>query len=192
VSSKNLKDLFIDELKDIYDAETRITKSLPKMIQATDSEELSAALDEHLNLTQEHIQRLERVFEMVDQSPARKTCKAIVGILDEGEELLKEDHTSPLRDAAIIAAAQKVEHYEMATYGCLRTWADQLGEKQARSLLQQTLDEEGEADHTLTDIAMSLNQEAMHGDESGDRENEGEVVPVRRKTGNKPHGRSNT
>jgi ferritin-like metal-binding protein YciE len=192
VPSKNLKDLFIDELKDLYDAETRITKALPKMIQATNSEELSAALDEHLNLTQEHIQRLERVFEMVDESPARKTCKAIVGILDEGEELLKEDHTSPLRDAAIICAAQKVEHYEMATYGCLRTWADQLGEKQARSLLQQTLDEEGEADHTLTDIAMSLNQEAIGGDESRNRENEGEAVPVRRRTSNKPHGRSNT
>ncbi len=188
MSSKNLRELFIDELKDVYDAEVRITKALPKLIKSASSEELVSALDEHLNQTQEHVSRLEQVFEMVDETPSKHTCKAMVGLLEEGDELAREDGPSTLRDAAIIAAAQKVEHYEIATYGCLRTWADQLGEKQARQLLQQTLDEEGAADHTLTDCAMSLNMQAVRGEDEEDVERE--PAPVRRQTNaRKPHGR---
>lgn len=168
MASDTLRDLFIDELKDTYDAEHRITKALPKMIKSAQSDELVSAFKGHLAQTQEHITRLDRVFEMFGERPARKTCKAIVGLLAEGEELMEEEGVAGLHDAALIAAAQKVEHYEMATYGCLRTWADLMGEAKAKDLLQKTLDEEGTTDHKLTKIAMSLNAEALEGEEGED------------------------
>lgn len=183
MAANTLRDLFIDEMKDAYDAEHRITKALPKMIEATTSDELIAAFTAHLKQTQEHIARLERVFKLFDQAPARKTCRAMVGLLEEGEELMKESGVSGLRDAALIAAAQKVEHYEMATYGCLRTWAEVMGEEKAQMLLQKTLDEEGASDELLTKIAMTLNAEALEGeDEEG-----GELVPVTRRPESRNH-----
>lgn len=179
MSAKTLRDLFIDELKDCYDAEHRITKALPKMIKAASSEDLVAGFEEHLEQTEEHIVRLEKVFKMFNVTPARKTCKAMLGLLAEGEELMEEDGVAGMRDAALIAAAQKVEHYEMATYGCLRTWAQVMGEDKARELLQQTLNEEGETDHTLTELALGLNQEALGGED----EEEGAFVPSIRNSG---------
>lgn len=167
MASKTLRDLFISELKDAYDAEHRMTKALPKLIKAASSEALIAEFEAHLEQTEEHIERLDHVFGMFDISPARKTCKAMLGLLAEGEELMHEHGVEGMRDAALIAAAQKIEHYEMATYGCLRTWAQVMGEKQAQELLQQTLDEEGATDERLTALALTLNAEAL---EEGDDE----------------------
>jgi ferritin-like metal-binding protein YciE len=174
---KNLEELFINELKDIYDAERRITKALPKMMKAASHDELRSAFEEHLERTEEHIARLDRIFESLDVTPGRKTCQGMVGLLEEGEELMKEDGSESVRDAALIAAAQKVEHYEMATYGCLRDWAQLLDNNQVAKILQQTLDEEGEADKKLTEIAQSLNVEAA---ESDDEEEEDTVATARR------------
>jgi len=171
MSMDNLHDLFLEQLKDIYDAEQRIVKALPKMAREASSEELSSAFEEHLAQTQEHVARLERVFRIVGESPSKKTCKATVGLLEEGEEIMKQDAPESVLDAGLIAAAQKVEHYEMATYGCLRDWAQLLGLSEAAAVLQETLDEEGEADRKLTEIAQSLNVEAMEGvDEVEDEE----------------------
>ena len=176
-----LRELFVDELKDIYDAEHRITKALPKMAKAADSEELVSAFQEHLRETEEQIRRLEEVFESFDESPVKKTCKAMVGLLEEGQEIINEEGESPaVNDASLIAAAQKVEHYEMATYGCLRTWAEMLGEDEAVRLLQITLDEEGATDKKLTEIAQSLNVEAA---EQGEEE-EPAIVSQGRRGGN--------
>jgi ferritin-like metal-binding protein YciE len=177
-----LRDLFLEELKDIYDAEHRITKALPKMAKAADSEELVSAFEEHLSETEEHIRRLEEVFDAIEESPAKKTCKATVGLLEEGQEIINEGSESPaVKDAALISAAQKVEHYEMAAYGCLRTWAELLGEDEAVRLLQTTLDEEGATDKKLTEIAQSLNVEAA---EQSDEEEEPAIVTPSRRAGN--------
>ncbi len=173
---ENLRDLFLEQLKDIYDAEHRITKALPKMARDATSEELSTAFESHLDQTKEHVVRLERVFRIVGESPSKKTCKATVGLLQEGEELMNEEAPDSVKDAALIAAAQKVEHYEMATYGCLRDWAQLLGLGEAAELFQDTLDEERETDKRLTEIAQSLNVEAIDG-EAEDLEDEGEEAP---------------
>lgn len=162
---RTLEDLFVDELKDVYDAERRITKALPKMIKAATSEELSAAFEEHLQQTEEQITRLDRIFESMDKAAGRKTCQAMVGLIEEGQSLMEEDASDSVMDAALIAAAQKIEHYEIATYGCLRDWAQLLGNDEVARILQQTLDEEGETDKKLTEIAQSLNVEAVDGDE---------------------------
>jgi len=178
MSASNLRELLIEELKDIYDAEQRITKALPKMAKAADSQELKTAFQEHLRQTEQQIKRLEQVFDELDEPAKRKECKAMVGLLEEGEELMdEEDNPSDVLDAGLITAAQKVEHYEMAAYGSLRTWADLLGESKVVNLLQTTLDEEGETDKKLTEIAQSLNIEAMQGEDM--EMGEGEEVPVR-------------
>jgi ferritin-like metal-binding protein YciE len=165
MSANNLRELLIEELKDIYDAEQRITKALPKMAKAADSEELKEAFQEHLAQTQEHVKRLEQVFEQLDETAKKKQCKAMTGLLEEGDEIMEEDFAPDVRDAALITAAQKVEHYEMAAYGSLRTWAELIGEDEVVNLLQTTLDEEGETDKKLTEIAQSLNIEAMDEEE---------------------------
>lgn len=172
---RTLEDLFVDELKDIYDAERRITKALPKMIKAASSEELSAAFEEHLQQTEEQIARLDRIFESMDKAPGRKTCQAMVGLIEEGQAMMEEDASDAVMDAALIAAAQKIEHYEIATYGCLRDWAQLLENDEVARILQQTLDEEGETDKKLSEIAQSLNMEAVEGGEEGEEE---ERVPV--------------
>ncbi len=180
---ENLQDLFLEQLKDIYDAEQRITKALPKMAREATAEELSSAFEEHLSQTEEHVARLERVFRMVGESPSKHTCKAMVGLLEEGEEIMKEDAPESVMDAGLIAAAQKVEHYEMATYGCLRDWAQLLGLTEAANVLQETLDEEGETDKALTEIAQSLNVEALEGeDEEVEAEAEEETPKAKSRT----------
>ena len=185
MSLDNLRELFLAQLKDMYDAEQRITKALPKMAREATSEELSTAFEEHLEQTQEHVKRLERVFQLIGESPSKKTCKAAVGLLEEGEEIMKEDAPESVRDAGIISAAQKVEHYEMATYGCLRDWAQLLGLNEAVDLLQETLDEEGEADKRLTEIAQSLNVEALSGENEEETDEEVAEVPRAERVGDR-------
>jgi ferritin-like metal-binding protein YciE len=158
----SLEEVFAQELKDIYDAEKQITKALPKMIKAASSEELQAALSEHLEQTHQQIERLDRIFESLGESPGRKKCSGMQGLIKEAGHVLEAEGDPTAKDAAMICGAQKVEHYEMGAYGCLRTWAEILGKEDAARLLQQTLDEEGGADKKLTEIAQNLNLVAAH------------------------------
>jgi ferritin-like metal-binding protein YciE len=151
--SKGLEELFHDTLKDIYFAEKKILATLPKMSKAAQSPELKAAFEKHHTETEGHVARLEEVFAIIDQKPQGKTCDAIVGITDEGAELMKEYKDSPALDPGLLAAAQAVEHYEISRYGTLKTWASELGLKDAVSLLDATLQEEKKTDATLTRIA---------------------------------------
>jgi ferritin-like metal-binding protein YciE len=157
---KTLQDLLVDAIKDIYDAEHQITKALPKMEKAASSAKLKEAFNQHLSQTEGQIKRLEEVFSILGEKPSRKTCKAMEGLVKEGDELLKEKADAEVLDAGLIAAAQKVEHYEMASYGTARTYANILGHKNAADLLQTTLDEEGNTDKKLTKIAETINQKA--------------------------------
>jgi ferritin-like metal-binding protein YciE len=158
---KTLDDLFHDTLKDIYYAEKKILATLPKMAKAAQNDELTAAFEKHRAETERHVERLEQVFALIDKKAQGKTCDAIIGITDEGAEIIKEYKGSPALDAGLIAAAQAVEHYEISRYGTLRTWAEELGLNDAASLLQETLDEEKATDEALTKIAESVvNQEA--------------------------------
>jgi ferritin-like metal-binding protein YciE len=158
---KTLDELFHDTLKDIYFAEKKILAALPKMAKAAQNEELSAAFEKHRDETEVQVERLERVFAIIDQKPQGKTCDAIVGLTEEGAEIMKEYKGSPALDAGLLAAAQSVEHYEISRYGTLRTWAEELGHTDAASLLEETLSEEKATDEALTRIAKSVvNQEA--------------------------------
>jgi ferritin-like metal-binding protein YciE len=151
-----LQDLLIEELQDIYDAENQILKALPKMAKAASTPQLQQAFEEHLQQTRTHVERLDRVFEQFGAKPKGKTCKAMQGLITEGDEMIKEKADPAVRDAGLISAAQRVEHYEMAAYGTVRTYARQLGKQQVAGLLQQTLDEEGTTDKKLTQLAESL------------------------------------
>jgi ferritin-like metal-binding protein YciE len=158
---QSLQDLLVDQLKDLYNAETQLVKALPKMAKVATSPDLKAAFEDHLEQTKGHVERLDRVFEELGARPKGKTCEAMEGLIDEGKGLIEEDIEPTVLDAGIICAAQKVEHYEMAGYGCVRTWARQLGHETAANLLQETLDEEAHADQKLTQIAESaINLEA--------------------------------
>ena len=159
---KTLDDLFHDTLKDIYFAEKKILTTLPKMAKAAQSSDLKAAFEKHRGETAGHVERLEQVFSMIDKKPQGKTCAAIVGITEEGAEIMEDYKGSPAHDAGLLAAAQSVEHYEMSRYGTLRTWAEELGHTDAARLLQKTLDEEQAADEALTELAETMvNQQAQ-------------------------------
>lgn len=159
---KQLDELFHDTLKDIYYAEKKILAALPKMAKAAQNEDLTAAFEKHHGETEGQIERLEQVFELIEQKPQGKKCAAIEGILEEGQEIIKDYKGSPALDAGLLAAAQAVEHYEISRYGTLRTWAEELGYDDAMALLQETLDQEEETDQALTKIAESVvNQEAQ-------------------------------
>ena len=159
---KQLDELFHDTLKDIYYAEKKILSALPKMAKAAQNDDLTAAFEKHEGETEEQIARLEQVFELIDEKPQGKKCAAIEGILEEGQEIIKEYKGSPALDAGLVSAAQAVEHYEIARYGTLRTWAEELGLDDAAKLLQETLDEEEATDQALTELAESVvNQEAQ-------------------------------
>lgn len=173
MAADNLHDLFVDELRDIYDAEKQLTKALPKMAKAAESDELRAAFEEHLEITRMQVNRLEEVFKGLGLAARGKTCDGMKGVLEEGQKHMKELERSTL-DAALIGAAQKVEHYEIATYGTLATWAKLLGHQDAKDLLGQTLDEEKEADEKLTAIAGQINPEAEQ--EEGKEEEEGSMA----------------
>ena len=158
---KNLDDLFHDTLKDIYFAEKKILATLPKMAKAAQSGDLKAAFQKHRDETEGHVERLEEVFAMIEKKPQGKTCAAILGITEEGAEIMTEYKGSPALDAGLLAAAQAVEHYEISRYGTLRAWAEKLGLDEAVELLQATLDEESATDEALTELAEAvINAEA--------------------------------
>jgi len=158
----SLKKLFVEELRDLYSAENQLVKALPKMAKAASAPELQQAFQTHLEETKNQVQRLTTIFEQLGQSSRGKTCKAMKGLIEEGEELVKEDAEPAILDAGLIAAAQRVEHYEIAGYGTVRTFARLLNQNEAAQLLQQTLDEEGATDEKLTQLAESLiNREAL-------------------------------
>jgi ferritin-like metal-binding protein YciE len=171
-----LKELYIDELRDIYDAENQLTKALPKMAKAATSDELKAGFEKHLEQTKGHVERLEEIFETLGEKPTGKKCKGMQGLIAEGKEIMEEDYENETLDAGLISAAQRVEHYEIAAYGCVRNYANILGEEDAVNLLQQTLDEEKETDQKLTELAETINVEAAGGEgaESSEEEDEGE------------------
>ena len=170
---KTLKDLFLDELADMYDAEKRIVKALPKLAKAATSDDLKEAIQAHLKETEGHVTKLEQVFQSFDEKPTGKTCEATVGLLKEGDEIAAEFKDSPAINAALISAAQKVEHYEIASYGCLHEWAGLLGNDEAAALLEAILDEEKAANEGLTELARaSSNPEAL--DEADEAESDNE------------------
>jgi ferritin-like metal-binding protein YciE len=161
-TQKTLGDLFLDTLKDIYFAEKQILKALPKMSKSASDEELRVGFETHREQTQGHVDRLEQVFELLGKRPQGKTCEAIVGIVEEAREMMDEFSGSPALDAALISTAQAVEHYEIARYGTLKRWAQQLGKNDAAELLEETLEEEKETDQLLTRLAeQKLNERAM-------------------------------
>ena len=157
-----LEDLYTDLLKDLYSAEKQLVKALPKMVRAAQASDLQKAFQDHLSQTEGQVERLEQIFSDLEASPRGKKCVGMEGLIEEGSEIMKEDAEPDVIDAGLIAAAQKVEHYEIAGYGTARTWAQQLGHDKAARLLQETLDEEGEANKKLTAIAEShVNMEAQ-------------------------------
>ena len=162
--TKGLKELFHDTLKDIYFAEKKILSALPKMAKAAQSEELRGAFEKHQEETEGQIERLEAVFEELEVKPQGKTCDAIMGILDEGKEIMSDYKGAPALDAGLLAAAQAVEHYEISRYGTLITWANELGLKNSAKLLRETLDQEKTTDTTLTKIAKSVVNVEAEGD----------------------------
>jgi ferritin-like metal-binding protein YciE len=157
---ESLKELFIEELKDLYSAENQILKALPKMIKKASSRELKRGFEEHLEQTKGHVDRLTKIFHELDESPKGKKCKGMEGIIADGAELMKEDAEPEVMDAGLISAAQHVEHYEMAGYGCVRTYAELLGHSNFVQLLETTLNEEKETDAKLTELARSVNVKA--------------------------------
>jgi ferritin-like metal-binding protein YciE len=169
--AENLQELFVNELRDIYDAEKQLTKALPKMAKAAESDELRAAFEGHLDETRGHVSRLEDVFKLLGIAARGKPCEGMKGLIKEGEEVMEELEGTTL-DAALIASAQKVEHYEIATYGTLATFAEVLEMQEAKNLLGQTLEEEKTADEKLTSIAIQINPEA----EVEDQEDEGRMA----------------
>jgi ferritin-like metal-binding protein YciE len=159
---KALDDLFEETLKDIFYAENKILKALPKMAKAAQSEELKAAFENHLKETEGQVSRLEKVFDMIEVAPRGKKCEAIEGMIEEGAEIMKEFKGAPALDAGLVSAAQAVEHYEIARYGTLKRWAEQLGLDEAAGLLEETLEEEKHTDQALTDLAeATINEHAQ-------------------------------
>jgi ferritin-like metal-binding protein YciE len=160
MKANRLKHLYIEELKDLYSAETQLVKALPKMAKAATSKDLRMSFEQHLLQTKEHVARLETIFSALGESPKGKKCVGMQGLINEGAEMIAEDPAPEELDAGLISAAQRVEHYEIAGYGCVRTYAELLGETEGASLLQRTLDEEKETDEKLTELSGQINLEA--------------------------------
>ena len=159
--NKTLEDLFLENLKDIYYAEKKILVALPKMAKAVNSDQLRAAFEKHVSETEGQVERLQKVFKLLKQPPKGKTCPVILGLVEEGEEVMEDFEDSPALDAGLLSGAQAVEHYEISRYGTLIAWAEQLGMTQAAQLLQQTLEEEKKTDATLSKLAQAaINQKA--------------------------------
>lgn len=157
----SLQELYIDELRDLYSAETQMVKALPKMAKACLSAQLRQAFEEHLRQTSEHVSRLEQIFNDFNEKPTGKKCRAMEGLVKEGSETMQENYTGEVMDAALIGAAQRVEHYEIAAYGTARAMAEMLGEKEQASLLEKTLAEEKQTDEKLTQLSQEVNPKAM-------------------------------
>jgi ferritin-like metal-binding protein YciE len=160
MANDGLRDLYIDELKDLYNAENQLVKALPKMAKAASSDELRQGFEEHLEQTRGHVQRLEKIFKALDESPKGKKCAGMEGLVKEGSEVMEEDFEGSLMDAALIGAAQRVEHYEIAAYGTASEFAKLLGESEHATLLEETLQEEKETDEKLTELAKEINPQA--------------------------------
>jgi ferritin-like metal-binding protein YciE len=178
MTADELKELYVDELKDIYSGETQLLKALPKLAKAASNEELKAGFEEHLEQTKGHVERLEQIFEELGESPKGKKCIGMEGLVKEGAEAIDEDYEDDVKDAALIGAAQRVEHYEIAAYGTVRTLAQLLGESEQASLLEETLEEEKETDEKLTEIAAELTLDA---EEESDQEEESGLQKLRKK-----------
>lgn len=161
----SLRQLYVDELKDLYSAETQLVKALPKMAKASSNAELRQAFEEHLRQTSEQVSRLEQIFESLEEKPTGKKCLGMEGLVKEGAETMQEKYGEAVMDAAVIGAAQRVEHYEIAAYGTVRAFAELLGEEQHVSLIDQTLNEEKQADEKLTQLSEEVNSQASEGDE---------------------------
>ena len=161
----SLRQLYVDELRDLYSAETQLVKALPKMAKASSSAELRQAFEEHLRQTSEQVSRLEQIFEMLGEKATGKKCLGMEGLVKEGSETMQEEYNDAVKDAAIIGAAQRVEHYEIAGYGTVRAFAELLGENEHISLIEETLEEEKQADEKLTQLAEEINSEAGQGEE---------------------------
>ncbi len=174
----NLRDVFVEQLKDLYNAEQQLIKALPKMAKAATSPDLAQGFEEHLEQTKGHANRLEQIFEKLDEKPTGKKCKAMEGLIKEGAETIEEDASDAAKDALLIAAAQRVEHYEIAGYGSVKTYADLLGEDDASKLLAETLQEEKDTDEKLTEAAETINVEA---EKEGEEEEEEQPASPRRK-----------
>jgi ferritin-like metal-binding protein YciE len=157
----SLRELYIDELRDLYSAETQLVKALPKMAKAASKDQLRQALEEHLRQTSEHVSRLEQIFEQLGEKSTGKKCLGMEGLVKEGSEIMKEDFSDEVKDAGIIGAAQRVEHYEIAAYGTVRAFAELMGETEQVSLLEETLNEEKQADEKLTQLAEEVNAAAV-------------------------------
>ena len=170
--NNSLRELYVDELRDLYNAETQLTKALPKMAKASSSSELRQAFEEHLRQTSEQVSRLEQIFEMLGEKPTGKKCLGMEGLVKEGAETMKEDYEDAIMDAALIGAGQRVEHYEIAGYGTVREFAQLLGEDEHVSLLEQTLEEEKQTDEKLTQLAEDINSQAEEGGEESSEEEE--------------------
>jgi ferritin-like metal-binding protein YciE len=181
MAEKGLKELYIDELKDIYNAENQLVKALPKMAKASSSDELREGFEEHLEQTKGHVQRLEQIFEMLGESPKGKKCAGMEGLVEEGSEVIKEDFEGSVKDAALIGAAQRVEHYEIAAYGTVRALAETLGENEHVSLLEATLNEEKATDEKLTELAGEINQEALSEQGQEGKEAEADRTPNKKR-----------
>ncbi len=190
---ESVRELLIEQMRDLYDAEKQLVKALPKLAKTASNEQLKEAFESHLEQTRGHVQRLERAFEILDQKARSKPCQAMKGLIEEGKETMGEDLEEALMDSAIIGAAQKVEHYEIAGYGTLKTWARSLGLDEVAELLEATLEEEKEADQKLTEVADGILMEAEAADQS-EEEAEEEVASSPRKragsrSGNGARGR---
>jgi ferritin-like metal-binding protein YciE len=176
MSVETVDELFVDELKDIYSAEKQAVRAYPRIVKAVESEELKDALQTHLDQTKQHVERLDRVFEILEKRASGKTCEGMKGLLDEASQQIEEIEEGPVLDVALIGALQRVEHYEIAAYGTVATLAEALGQSEIKDLLGQTLQEEKETDMKLTDVAQTANSEAMSGsdeDEEEDLDEEG-------------------
>jgi ferritin-like metal-binding protein YciE len=176
MKENRLKHLYVEELKDLYNAENQLVKALPKMAKAATSDELRSGFEEHLEQTKGHVARLETIFKNLGESPKGKKCKGMEGLITEGSEMIEEDPDPEELDAGLISAAQRVEHYEIAGYGCVIAYAKLLGEEDAAELLHQTLEEEKETDQKLTQLSEQINVEAAHSEGEDDEE------PVRKST----------
>ena len=170
MSAESLKELLVEEIKDLYNAESQLIKALPKMAKAAENAELKQGFLTHLEETKGHVERLEKVFELLDEPVKGKVCPAMKGLIEEGSEGIEENDAGPIRDALLIGSAQRVEHYEIAAYGTVRAFAEQLGEEEIAALLQETLDEEGATDKKLTTLAKTVNAEAFAASDSEESE----------------------
>ncbi|HLK17852.1 MAG TPA: ferritin-like domain-containing protein [Bryobacteraceae bacterium] len=190
---ESIRELLLEEIADLYDAEKQLVKALPKMAKASSNEQLREAFESHLEQTRGHVQRLEQVFELLDKKAKSKPCAAMKGLVEEGKETMEEDLSDGVMDSAIICAAQKVEHYEIAGYGTVSAWARSLGLDEVAGLLEETLAEEKEADEKLTQVGGEVFTEAEAGQQEGEEEDEEEQIGTRRKgvaTRSKGNGRT--